>query len=211
MKKLPLEKEVEAAFFDFVKQDYFQWKSVARQVKMPLGIIDILGFAWYGGASIVEVKRGKIDRKAVGQLIGYIGQMDRIIEMITAKRLGGTDFSHIETEHETVGYLVGKTIDREAESACKALGITVYLYEYENGQFVFNQHFKFDEYLVAGITESDCSQDALTVANLVVEKMERYAADEILLKPPLKTDTQHPQETLFNNKFITIKSKGNVQ
>lgn len=208
MSILPLEKEVEAAFFDYVQQDYFQWESVKRQVKVPLGIIDILGFAKHGGAAVVEIKRGTIDRKTVGQLMGYIGQVNLIIEMVIDKQLGGTGFSHIGTQHETCGYLIGKSIDKEAENACKALGFTVYLYEYNDGAFVFNEYFDFDQYLFAHMTESDCSKAALEVAGKVVNTIEMYATDEIVMRHTAYTfdDTSYPRGTVSNNKFITIKN-----
>jgi Holliday junction resolvase-like predicted endonuclease len=81
MKKLPLEKEVEAAFLDYLKQNHHVWKLVYRQVRLPLGVADIVALSTAGIAAVVEVKRETIDRKTVGQLVGYIGQVNNAIEM----------------------------------------------------------------------------------------------------------------------------------
>lgn len=199
MKKLPLEKEVEAAFFDFVKQ--FKWGPVYRQVQLPLGIADIVGLGPNKHINVVEVKRGKIDRKTVGQLIGYIGQIDRVIEML----IGSRDYINqlYKTEFETVGILVGNSIDKEALSACKALGYDVYLYDCQNGEITFSEHIEYDKYLYYYVTDSDCSKLLLEISNEVVNYLKMFAEYYLAILP-----FDFPNSNWRNDSVVSSKVNG---
>lgn len=174
MNKLPLEKEVEAAFFDYLQQTPI-WEFMYRQVVLPLGIADIVGLCTSGDVYVVEVKRGTIDRKTIGQLIGYIGQVDNAIEMVA-----DSDYvrERFRIEHTVVGHLVGKSIDNDALKACKALGYTVYLYDIEDGKITFNEYVIGNDYLCCSLSENDCSSQLLEISNGVVNWIRKYAKYE---------------------------------
>lgn len=175
MKKLPLEKEVEDAFFEYIQQINPIWQSIYKQVVLPLGIADIVGLCTSGHVSVIEVKREKIDRKTIGQLIGYIGQIDCTIKMLANNIYIEERF---RADHQTYGYVVGKSIDKDAMSACRALGYTVYLYDYSDGKITFNEHLEYEDYLYSFVSEDVCSNQLLEIVNGVLGWIRKYAAYE---------------------------------
>lgn len=201
-KDLPLEKEVEAAFFEYLQRHY-KWEIIKRQVKLPLGIADIVGFSVTGNPCVVEVKRGVINRKTVGQLIEYIGQVNRVVELIAYLRLGG-----FHTWYETDGILVGKSISKEALNACKSLGYTVYLYDIESGEIAFREAIESDDYLFYIIDDIDIDDDLLKIAHKAVDLKEDILNYQLIKNlVGFSKDTSYPKETLHNQKFLTIRGK----
>lgn len=212
MGDLPLEKEVEAAFFDFMKLSEETLKvshltSVKRQVKLPLGIVDIMGFneAEYGYPYIIEIKRGKIDRKAVGQLAGYVSQMDDIVRKEIRARIGFSALD-IHDEFKTGGCLVGNTIDDDALRAAVSLGYDVYVYYLKNGVITFLEYYLGDYDL-----GSLCDETALEIARKTIDRWEAFSIYE--KRPIVSYDAIAPKESLdlFSNSFRTVYSVNDTE
>lgn len=141
MRSLPLEHEVEAAFCEEMstwRHTHLEWPVVhwyERQVQMPFeGRADVVTTGPLM-SYIVEVKRRAIDEKAVTQLVGYLGQVQRIVQRhATARRL-----SHLRTERALGGILVGKSITPYALRAAEAFDFRMYLYQVVTGRIVFEE------------------------------------------------------------------------
>lgn len=212
MNKLPLEREVEAAFFEYIKSGDTTIKvshltSVKRQVKLPLGIIDIMGFneAEYGHPYIIEVKRGRIDRKSVGQLAGYVSQMDDIVRKEIRARTGFYT-PDIHDEFKTGGCLVGNTIDDDALRAVISLGYDVYIYYLKNDVITFLEYY-LDDYDFG----SFCDETALEIARKTIDRWEQFSIYE--RRPIIGYDAVASKESLdlFRNSFRTIYSVNDTE
>lgn len=141
---------VEAAFFDLIKRgkpghnpDYceyitepFHWDFQKRQVRLPSGVMDIFGYRGDGTPFVVEVKKGKMSAATVGQLVGYIGQVDYLYKH--ALRADGDYDTSVPLP--TKGILVGRTADNLCLRAASAFGIDIYDYDYVDGEFYFYLH-----------------------------------------------------------------------
>jgi hypothetical protein len=195
MKRI-LEKHVEDAFLGYIESGVqceglkkFHWESVHRQVAFPLGIADIVAFAQYGNPCIVEVKRGAINRNAVGQLVGYVAQLNQLVRSLAEKRMGRGNFS--QEWYETEGYLVGRSINDEALRASRALGYCVYLYDSKHGKITFREVEGANEYCAR---EEECSSAILEVAHKTVDMWEGYISRKARRPVMTIVDTAVPLE-----------------
>lgn len=132
------ESDIEKAFCDYIGQG--QFSVIGRQVVLPLGRIDIL-LSWTNPHGIcpviVEVKKGKIDLSACGQLYGYIGQVDYLIGSMFARNYnhGGVEFRN----RKSIGILVGDSIDSRASRIIKSTDVWFYKYKFSNNNFSFEK------------------------------------------------------------------------
>ncbi len=64
-------------------------KWIARQLKLPSGILDLLGFIrifnGYPGVLVVELKNGPITSSALGQVMRYSADISKVLEEIELK------------------------------------------------------------------------------------------------------------------------------
>jgi hypothetical protein len=153
------EAHVEAAFYNLIlhgkpghDQDYceyttepFHWDFSARQVRLPSGVMDIFGYRGDGTPFVAEVKKDKLSAATVGQLIGYIGQVDQLYKYA----LRVNECNEVNGGLPTRGILVGRTADDLCLRAASAFGIDVYTYDYVQGEFYFFLHADSNEFQVA--------------------------------------------------------------
>lgn len=133
------ESDVEAAFAEYLKERGDT--VIGRQVELPSGRMDILAVSKCGAwmrPIVVEIKKGKIDLSACGQLWGYVCQVDMIgyfyiANVLMAEMPRGHDI-------ESFGILVGDSIeDRAARIVAGSDNLFYYKYERQDANFSFSQ------------------------------------------------------------------------
>ena len=103
------EKDIERAFCLFLRREGLS--VVGTQVKLPFGIVDILALTaapehLRPSPVIVEIKRNEITEAAIGQLFGYINQLNYLLEnrLYDSQSLAPT----------AIGFIVGQSITERA-------------------------------------------------------------------------------------------------
>lgn len=104
------EKDVEYAFADWLN-DRKNYHVIAHQVRLPLGIMDVLGMVQDATGVypvIAEIKLGVINEKACTQLLGYMEQVEGILADNT--RIDDYTWRNIQSPR-CVGILVGASLN----------------------------------------------------------------------------------------------------
>lgn len=110
---------------------------IARQCPLRTGVADlIIRSTWGGGClSVVELKLGEIDARAIAQIVRYLGDLHDIANTAASTEYAHEHFSGYDRSrfHELAvnGILIGSGIkERDLLWACEALGIRVFIYSY---------------------------------------------------------------------------------
>lgn len=125
----------------------FRW----RQLRLPSGIVDLVGSCFYNSLLIAEIKKGPIDASAFAQLMRYMHDFKQIM-FNTFNRYHGLyrpEWDRI-ARHPLVhgnwedtllqGVLIGHGIKDEALLiACEACNVDVYFYTLLDGEYLFEQ------------------------------------------------------------------------
>lgn len=182
------ESDVEAAFAGYLSQRP-RMKVIGQQIRLPLGIIDILATSTSDGTVypvVVEVKKGIIDLSACGQLLGYMGQVDALNYCAHAEVLLAlaNEIKHPHCD----GILVGSGIDQRAERVVLSMYNIIFCqYTVEDEQFKF----------IRGADPLDYDEESPydpRLSNLISHLVELNRADLIsdCLSGPGDPDLTHP-------------------
>lgn len=78
-----LEKNIEDCFVQWVKSDPHRFIYLGRQIRVPLGILDVLAFDRIEGSVVIfELKAHNATEKDLVQLLGYMYQVDSELRSI---------------------------------------------------------------------------------------------------------------------------------
>lgn len=132
-----------------VAHNPFNLKLIDRQLAVPSGVIDLLYANEHGALVIMELKKGRIDDHAVGQMARYAADFDgfiwsarrelaksRTISQAEASKLRNAEYQ-LDPElwligHGSPGNPTMDSLSRMSRHAAKALQ-----YEYEAAAYVF--------------------------------------------------------------------------
>lgn len=138
------ESDVETAFIKYCEDgtNYPWFHVIGRQVPLPLGIVDVLATHQDPGAFqpvVIEVKKGKIDLAACGQLLGYMEQVNSLIYWRAADSLWS--IADYKEASSCIGVLVGSDIDERARRIpLSGENFEFYKYELIDGKFSFSSN-----------------------------------------------------------------------
>lgn len=135
------EKTVENLFKEwYLQQDRVSnYKLVGQQVKIDIGVIDLLFWSESGGTPIVvEVKRGKAPASVCAQLLGYMHYIERQTRWYEP-------YSSLYPEDMNVGIpygiIVAEKLDELTERAVRASNHLSFIsYEIEGNTIYFEDH-----------------------------------------------------------------------
>jgi len=130
------EKDVENAFIRFFNSQA-AYKVTGQQVRLPVGIVDVVGRE-FDSNFVAEIKKGTIDERACTQLLGYMLQVHELI----ARRCMPTS-EHILSGcgWPINGYLVGSSINKMSQRiiSSSVFPIGFIQYKLEGGEINFCQ------------------------------------------------------------------------
>ena len=139
-------------------QGYLDYQTVltqliARQVKLPAGICDLIGLGLWDTTNVlfaVELKQGVIDSKTVAQCLRYIRDLQEVFVRVRYPYDPSGDYmiwdyeTHGSAERgfgrgpEIAGIVVGHRVsDDNLLVACEAASIRAYTYRFENDTYTF--------------------------------------------------------------------------
>lgn len=131
-----IEKDVESAFEKFI-DGRNHTKVYGRQVSLPMGILDLLLVIEHDhemAPVVVEFKLGTIDDKAVCQCLGYMAQVELLVNFNCAV------FNEVYKQAESIGWLVGSGISKMAWRVVKAAGMSYWRYYLDSsGEIQFEE------------------------------------------------------------------------
>lgn len=141
------EKDIETAFANYIHHAHKDMQVIGRQVHLPMGILDLLimGRDTHGYYAIVaEIKKDVVDERACSQILGYMGQVERIAHYVAGRffTTAGSPLSHLIQAESVSGWLVGRRITPSAERAIDSLNIGFIPYSIGDHEIV-DFHFKF--------------------------------------------------------------------
>lgn len=130
------EKEIEKAFARFI--DGRETMTIGgQQVHLPMGILDLLMVLETESelvSVVVEVKRGTIDEKAVTQCLGYMAQVELLLNFNC--QVMDSNFNQAKVR----GWLVGANISKMAWRVVKAAGMAFWqYYQDSSGEIQFEE------------------------------------------------------------------------
>src|SRR3990172_1466420 len=113
---------------------------VARQVKLPTGRVDLIGMAYMSSLAIIELKKGVIDTRALAQLLRYMRDVKKVVELAVIdykimqlpgyENIGMIEDQYNLSEALTFPLLIGADIESDdLLCACIACNVDVMLYE----------------------------------------------------------------------------------
>lgn len=105
---------------------------LARQFKVPSGIIDLLGFDEAGMPIVVELKKGPIDAAALAQVSRYAHDIYQVLIMSDEKWLN----------HKPLKVVIGSSIDDQAMHEALALDIQVMVFQVQVSIQTYRQSWK---------------------------------------------------------------------
>jgi len=125
----------------------FRW----RQLRLPSGIVDLVGSCFYNSLFIAEVKKGPIDAAAFAQLMRYMHDFKQIMFNTFDRyqalyrpewdRVARHPLIHGNWEDILLqGALIGHGVKDEALLiACEACNVDVYFYTLSDGEYLFEK------------------------------------------------------------------------
>ena len=127
-------------------EDCAMYSFVLRQFHLPSGIVDLIGFDYR--MVIFELKKNVVTAQALTQLMRYMRDLQRIVDRLLMTLMESQvtepwarlhfDVNRIGPNPLLAGTLIGHDIeDDNLLIACQACNVDVYLYEYENGVYTF--------------------------------------------------------------------------
>lgn len=146
----PTEREIETAL---VQQLHYaeEWRVLARQLKLPMGILDLLIMRCGGRffvPVVIELKRGTIDEAACAQAMGYGCQIDNMVHSRIVEKYGLE--SRIEKtagEKQVSVWVIGSGITKRAWRLVAGNQLAFIPYKIrEHGRI----EFPIDKYRLAG-------------------------------------------------------------
>ncbi len=148
---------------------------LARQYNVPSGRIDLLGvvdFHDYKSLVVVELKRGEIDSRAIGQVCRYAADVRHILDAVCSKSGGilATGDSHI------FKVLIGGSINRQAFLEAEGVGAICLGYTLDDGlisigSFELADNRRWETY--GRLAEAKPFEYWLRQAKIEIEYMER--------------------------------------
>lgn len=149
----PREREIETALVQHLHH-LEGWSVLGRQVQLPMGILDLLIMHRHDKSGcyapiVVEIKRGRVNEAACGQLLGYVYQVSSIVRRHIWEKYGGGSPMHEAVPPLALGgWLVGRSISSRAKRLIGAgpLGYVPYevgdhgLIKFDIGQAQFRGH-----------------------------------------------------------------------
>lgn len=139
------EKDVELAFADYLNHHGYQ--VVAHQVKLPLGILDVLAMHMLAVNEksvdvipvVAEIKLGPINEKACTQLLGYMEQIDRLLAYNT--KIDPLGIAESYPTEPCRGFLVGTSLNPMCARVVAMTKMAFFRYDVIGGEFVFEEQF----------------------------------------------------------------------
>jgi hypothetical protein len=136
------EKDVEESFVNYLKSKKdFPYIVVGRQIPLPLGIVDILAVEdndTSRSIHVIEVKKDKVDLSACGQLLGYLYQIEYILNSLERDKWGESLSYANEWWIPFHGVLVGASFDeRVYRISSSKEGIGLYQYHVNGDSITF--------------------------------------------------------------------------
>jgi hypothetical protein len=132
------ERDVEFAYIDWLNTQPCQ-KVLGRQIHLPLGILDVLSVHISDGGcspAVSEIKLGKVDEKALTQVMGYSSQ----IEVLIGCNVDVLDGEHEEYNPVNCGsVLVGTEMTPLVQRVYHAFGVSFVQFEIIHGGIEFSQ------------------------------------------------------------------------
>jgi hypothetical protein len=111
------------------------YKWIARQYRVPSGIIDLLGVTEWGNLAVFEIKNVPIDSKALAQVSRYALDIENILEI----------FCDNEDYRPKVGRVVVGELPKERKLYYEAESMHILLYTFDkltgsiDGNWILNQ------------------------------------------------------------------------
>lgn len=131
--------------FDFSDEHPSSLQWVARQLNLPSGRADLIGYEGGGDLAVFELKKGAIDSDTLAQCLRYMRDIDKIGEFALAQIRNLVETPELEYADPVVsGVIVGHGIkDRNLLTAAFHARISVFSYNYhpENDSYSFTQLF----------------------------------------------------------------------
>lgn len=113
---------------------------VARQYECQTGYADLI-LACHASLAVVELKKGEIDLKAIGQVLKYTGLLYGAFETMfcwyVEQEIYQFDITKDLWRPAVWPVLIGNSASEAAIWACRGAGIDLYLYEYEDNDYQF--------------------------------------------------------------------------
>lgn len=216
------EKQIEDALIEYIKtQPTLMY--LGRQINLPMGRLDVLGFEQRNFTPIVfEVKKGKIKEIDVIQLLGYMYQVEALIDGY----LEGLEINIPREDVRCHGILVGSGVDRPMIKRFSKASEEVGFWAYGNNDGVFTFDFIDDHYLdfdyfdamnfatIAKLIAFDGAKQKAQGSRGVIEDTVRYRRYENRREvvPPLSCDQlstrQEILQQIFSNGLDVIWGRG---
>lgn len=134
----------------------FEW----RQLRLPSGIVDLAGTAIYNKLFFAELKKGEIDIAAFAQIMRYMRDFKALLNVFTRPSgyqkylqslFPGAKSQFEPHDYERAEYgacswseailkpvLIGSKIsDKNLILACNACNVSIFTYNYDNGEYTF--------------------------------------------------------------------------
>lgn len=170
----PTEKHIEDWIVDnlndFNRQTYFNiQRIVARQPQIPTGIPDLVAYMPLS-LTIIEIKKGAIDIKAISQLNRYMVDIAHLHNLLYSELKTPNDL-HAHNHASVVmgwqrspihGVLVGNSIDKQTILHARTVGIEYVLYVYDGKTYKFERDpdgyyagelFQYDQDVISGVKQ----------------------------------------------------------
>jgi len=171
----PTEKHIEDWIVDnlssFNKQSYLNiQRIVARQPQIPTGIPDLVVYMPLA-LTVIEIKKGDIDIKAISQLCRYMADISHLHNLLYSEIRTPDDlhahnrsiYSRGPTGRNPIhGVLVGNSIDKQTALHAHSAGIEYVIYDYNDGVYEFEHEpygyyagdlFQYDQDIVSGVKQ----------------------------------------------------------